>query len=97
MSEASDTQPVPRETYYAAYADFNRVCAMVVEAQSQLEDARQALNYERNMRMTSHCCSGTNCNENLKEMQLQIDMLQLTADMLRDQAERKALRKRKRA
>ena len=92
MSEASDEQPVSYETFYAANDDFKRVYAMVVEAQSQLADARQAFNYERNMRMTSHCCSGTNCNENLKTMQLQIDMLQLTADMLRGQSERKRKR-----
>ena len=92
MSEVSDKQPVLYETFYAAHDDFNRVYAMVVEAQSQLADARQAFNYERNMRMTSHCCSGTNCNENLKMMQLQIDMLQHAADALRGQGERKRKR-----
>jgi hypothetical protein len=92
MSEATDKQPVSYETFFAARDDFYRVHAMLVEAQYRLEDARQALNYERNMRMTSHCCSGTNCNENLKSMQLQIDMLQHAADMLKDQGERKRKR-----
>jgi hypothetical protein len=93
MTDASDKQPVSYETFYAARDDLNRVYAMLVEAQSRLEDARQAFNYEHNMRMTSHCCSGTNCNENLKMMQMQIDMLQHAADMLKD----KGKRKRKRA
>ncbi len=93
MSDLPDNKPVSRATYKGALAEYKRARAMFKDMNSKRRVARQALEYERKMRIDSHCNHGENCKENLKSMQAKIDELQRTVDDL--MADSNGRRKRK--